>query len=61
MDRLQSVLEGLLIGPTWIRHRCEDPMVISAGSTPRVRCDRVTLSEGARQVEPTSETGASRK
>ena len=61
MGRLLSVLEGLLVGPAWVRRRCEDPMVISVGSTPHLRCDRVTLSERARQVEPASETGASRK
>lgn len=61
MDAVQRATEGHLVGTAWIKRRAEDPIVVAMCSTTPAQCDRVTLSERARHVEPISESGASRR
>ena len=57
MDRVSSVLEGLLRGPAWLLRRAEDPMVVGQSHCVSLPRYRVTLSPAAleRSVEPISE------
>lgn len=58
----KTATESHLAGHAWVKRRCEDAAVTHAAcKNSHVRCDRVTLSERARQVESVSETGASHK
>jgi hypothetical protein len=59
MDGVKTATESHLVGLAWIKSRAEDPVVVAMCITPPIQCDRVTLSERARQVEPASESGAS--
>lgn len=62
MDALRRATESHLVGHTWVKRRCEDAAVMHAAcKNSHIRCDRVTLSERAQQVESVSETGASHK